>query len=126
MQCHKQLNSNLKLLLMISLSLYKQHGLFCKGLLLDLRTFLNLCNLLYIVSSFLPSLCRFLITENEASHPCKPANYEGIGILDPVQTAPSHFNLSKQATHNISQTLIGGSNFDLSRHDYLSSYSEKG
>jgi hypothetical protein len=71
-----------------------------------------------IVSSFLPSLCGFSIAENEASLLCRPANYGGIGILDPVQTAPSHFNLSKEATHIISQALIGGSNFDLSHHDF--------
>ena len=71
-----------------------------------------------IVSSFLPSLCGFSITENEASLLCRPAKYGGIGILDPVQTAPSHFNLSKEATCVISQELIGGSIFDLSHHDF--------
>ena len=58
------------------------------------------------------------ITENKASLLCRPLNYGGIGILGPFQSAPSHFNLSKEATHKISQALIDGSNFDLPHHDF--------
>ena len=78
-----------------------------------------------IVSSFLPSLCGFSIAENEASLLCRPANYGGIGILDPVQTAPSHFNLSKEATHMISQALIGGQILIFPIMTSLSEYTQK-
>ena len=70
-----------------------------------------------IVSTFLPNLCGFSIAENEASLLCRPSNYGGLGISDPVQTAPSLFNISKEATNTLSHAIINGSNFDLAQHD---------
>ena len=70
-----------------------------------------------LLSTFLPNLCGFSIAENEAPLLCGPSKYGGLGISDPVQTAPSLDNISKEAINSLSHAIINGSNFDLAQHD---------
>jgi len=66
---------------------------------------------------FIPSLFGSSCNELEISLACRPTRHLGIGILDPVKTAPAQFQISQTATSVLSATITGGFDLDFSAHE---------
>ena len=69
-----------------------------------------------ITSEFLPALFGLDLSASETDLLCRPASIAGLGINDPIKTATSQFQNSKEATKILVQAIQSGMNLNLNDH----------
>jgi len=69
-----------------------------------------------ITSEFLPSLFGLDLSASETELMCRPASIAGLGINDPVKTATSQFQNSKEATKVLVEAIQSGRHLNLNDH----------